>query len=154
MHGSTGLAKFCYSRSEIGAANAVIERYALHGSARRLAAVAAFAEKLTRVGEKRCLTDAAGDKAEVLNGLQIRKSVTQRTPYLDGIRLAQSSQQTRKLADHQIADFDGGRVAIIIEDRVEQGERPSQQRVCCSRHADHEKLPGPNRLRQLRHVQA
>ena len=52
---------------------------------RRSAAVAAAAEKLPGVRQKRRLADAARDEGDAIHAFQVRKTVAQRAPRLDAI---------------------------------------------------------------------
>ena len=139
---------------ELSSAHTVIQRDVLRGAARRSVAVAACAEQFADMGQKRRLTDAAGDESNALQIVKFRETVAERTPDLDVLARLNRCQQAGQLADDEINDIDGDGLAGVVEDGVVQREGPAQQRIRVAGQAEHEELAGADGAGQLGTVQA
>src|SRR5579875_686707 len=126
MDRGTGGAEILDASSKIGGADAIIERNTLSDTTRRPATIAARAQQITDVSEKRRLPDAAGDQGDMVEKVKIGEAVAKRSPYLHVVPGPQRRQQASQLADNEIHHVKGDRLSCIVENRIIQSEGPAQ----------------------------
>src|SRR5262249_24449244 len=96
------------------------------------------------------LPDATGDESHVVVANRLGKPVAKRAPEVDLFTDFHLGKQPRHFANDKINNVDAGRLTALVEYRVIKRKRPTQQWISAFRQPEHDELPGPNCLGDLR----